>query len=526
MPVPDKPSDVDKSADDKRNEDKKLEETLAETLEEKSCPSKDIKKEKGNTPSVVKKKEKTVPLHINTDSQNILPAWVGGNSPARFVSTEDLMTMNSTIERMMIAHEIAIDPDFSIAKLIAPANELEKTISDSLHRAFWDILKEAAEKNSGDEANDYKQQMLDLLKELKKSTLTIVPKTSTGVISEIRNVLDDDILRNQSEEGIIDYKDLLTKTVNLLSKLCASDRDHIVVDILKEPVLLKQFEETFQLLKLMKIDYENYSLSKNKKLFLENSSIYEYEQFKQLLAVDKNAATYTNKWLKKVFDNSEYAVLATLDNSAVSEIITQAYMHLLTHYNDPEFPETFPETFKFDQIRVEALSLDYHRLVIILTAIFITSNLSGKEIAESKDFKKELKKNLLILLEDLSLINLPQKLENIFLQCEAEIKKTASSFSQYNWSEAQKNELKTQIMSIENPQNAVRKIATTRINSFIQNLISERINTNNRVPIGLSVIYDELVTLIKSFVHLTTHNRKTYGTLYGKYIEKIASAYS
>uniref|UniRef100_A0A0N4ZPE7 TPR_REGION domain-containing protein n=1 Tax=Parastrongyloides trichosuri TaxID=131310 RepID=A0A0N4ZPE7_PARTI len=463
--------------------------------------------------------DKSKPLHINISesSSNPLPEWVGGNSPARFISADEILSMNRTIEKMMIAHEIAVDPEFTIAKFTEPSTPLHRQVRDCLHKAYFDSLREASISDNDITKGKFKEDMLSIFKTIRHRMLEVIPSSACTIQSEIKGLLDDEILKNQSDENIIDYYELTTKALTTISKLCALNRDPLVNDALNEKDVFEKLKKTLNLLKLMKIDYEDFSLYQKRQLFMQHSCDYEREQFMKLLEVDKGAANITYQWLKKVFDNSEYSVLATLSNTEVSEVITQAYMCLLT-----QNPDEYPETFKFDEKRLRKSSLEYYCLTILLTSIFIATNLSGKDIAESKDFKKKLKNNLIALLDDLSFDNLKEKLENIYLQCNLEISKAAESFGQHLWSESQSKELKEQISSIENINNPVRKIAATRISSFIQDIISERGKNNCRVPNGLSVIQDELIAMAKSFLYYVSHNRKTYGVLYGTFIDKMA----
>ncbi|CEF62168.1 T-complex 11 family-containing protein [Strongyloides ratti] len=463
--------------------------------------------------------DKSKPLHINIGdgSINFLPDWVGGSSPARFITAEEILSMNRTIEKMMIAHEIAVDPDFTIAKFTEPSTPLHRQVRDCLHKAYFDSLRDASFSNEESIKARYKEDMLDIFKTIRHQMLEVIPMSAITIQSEIKGLLDDEILRNQSDENIIDYYELTTKALTIVSKLCAANRDEMVGEALDEKELYEKIKKTLNVLKVMKIDYEDFALYQKRQLFMQHSCDYEREQFLKLLEVDKNAANITYQWLKKVFEGSEYSVLATLSNTEVSEVITQAYMCLLT-----QNPEEYPETFKFDEERLRKSSLEYYCLTILLTSIFIATNLSGKDIAEKKDFKKQLKRDLIALLDDLSFDNLKEKLESIYLQSNLEISKAAESFGSNHWSESQSKELKEQILSIENPNNPVRKIAASRISIFIQAIISERGQNNCRVPNGLSVIQDELIAMAKSFLYYVSHNRKTYGVLYGSFIDKMA----
>lgn len=48
--------------------------------------------------------------------------------------------MNSGLEKMAIAHEIAIDPNFKLESHV-PQNPVEKAVSEQMRRAYWDLLR-------------------------------------------------------------------------------------------------------------------------------------------------------------------------------------------------------------------------------------------------------------------------------------------------------------------------------------------------------------------------------------------------
>lgn len=80
-------------------------------------------------------------------------------------------------------------------------------------------------------------------------------------------------------------------------------------------------------------------------------------------------------------------------------IMSIAYARLLEGKRNDT---TFPETLKYDMGRVSLLVDERLRLSLTLCGVFISSNLAGKEVCEKTDFKKELKTNLLAILQDVN----------------------------------------------------------------------------------------------------------------------------
>lgn len=71
-----------------------------------------------------------------------------GASPVKFFTVDELLTVNSTLEKMVLAHEIAVDPNFSLDKL--PKDPLEEQVKHVMHNAFWDKVSESFSQNPPD----------------------------------------------------------------------------------------------------------------------------------------------------------------------------------------------------------------------------------------------------------------------------------------------------------------------------------------------------------------------------------------
>ena len=84
-----------------------------------------------------------------------------GASPVKFFTIDELLKVNSTLEKMVLAHEIAVDPNFSIDKL--PKDPLEEQVKKVMHDAFWNKLKE----DFSNDPPNY-QQIFPLIVDLKE----------------------------------------------------------------------------------------------------------------------------------------------------------------------------------------------------------------------------------------------------------------------------------------------------------------------------------------------------------------------
>jgi hypothetical protein len=115
-----------------------------------------------------------------------------------------------------------------------------------------------------------------------------------------------------------------------------------------------------------------------------------------------DAADETQAWLDEALHeylSGKEPRPEKLGETDLSLIMAIGYARLLEGKRDDI---TFPETLKYDLGRVSLLVDERLRLSLTLCGVFISSNLAGKDLCEKTDFKKELKTNLLAILQDVN----------------------------------------------------------------------------------------------------------------------------
>lgn len=63
-------------------------------------------------------------------------------SPPKFVSLEEIMQAANSMRDMALVHQIVVDEDFHLKKPEVEPNSVQKVIKDTMHRAFWDVLRQ------------------------------------------------------------------------------------------------------------------------------------------------------------------------------------------------------------------------------------------------------------------------------------------------------------------------------------------------------------------------------------------------
>lgn len=230
-----------------------------------------------------------------------------------------------------------------------------------------------------------------------------------GLLTEqqvnFRVILEDGInlpiLKQQFEHGIFD-QEFLRFIMDLLGKLCAPARDELLNQIKEENDVLKQLRRIFEFIELLKVDLANFTVSANRSTIEKYAAEYERDQFMKVLEIDSNGNTGLKLCLKNVLEdylneNVEIFGQKELSGVQVRDLIVNFYMTLL---EKPEKLKEFPETMKMDETRIKALSEKFLQLVLVISNVFVASNLVGKDICESTGYKFELKKDLMAVMND------------------------------------------------------------------------------------------------------------------------------
>lgn len=62
-------------------------------------------------------------------------------SPPKFVSLEEIMQAANGMRDMALVHQIVVDKDFKLKRAEPEPNTMQKIIKDTMHKAFWDVLR-------------------------------------------------------------------------------------------------------------------------------------------------------------------------------------------------------------------------------------------------------------------------------------------------------------------------------------------------------------------------------------------------
>ncbi|NWY06203.1 TCP11 protein, partial [Nothoprocta ornata] len=380
---------------------------------------------------------------------------------------------------------------------------LENRVKETLHRAFWDRLKEQLSASPPDYT-----QAIQLLQEIKEALLSLLLPRHNRLRSEIEAALDMELIRQEAAHGALDVGRLSAHVLGTMAMLCAPLRDDDVRALrdLTDPVQL--LREIFRVLDLMKMDMLNFTIQSLRPHLQEHSVQYERKKFQELLDKLPSSLEHTAEWLRRAAAEAATAPRGAGSSAKPSPaaVLDQAYMNLLRW--EPAHRE-YPETLFMDQARLQEVRSQVNQLVIVAAVLLVTSGTCGSTLFGSPGFVARLKRVTKVLLEGLSSTRCEEALHDVGDQVLQEVGRTLSQLGYPALAVDQRASLKGQISSIADENNAVRRVVEQRIHSFLSLFISPNgQNSPKDLPKGLEAIQEELLAVGRRFGTVVHHNRQ------------------
>ncbi|CAL9682902.1 unnamed protein product [Knipowitschia caucasica] len=285
----------------------------------------------------------------NNSSKQSTPS----SSPPVVLTLDEVMDSARDLSNLSLAHEIIVNPKFHFEAKSPPKDSLYRLVKDNIHKAFWDILE--AELN--DDPPEY-GQAIKLLEEIRETMLSFLHPGARAnrMSSQIMEVLDIDLIRQQADNDVIDIQGLATYIINMMGKLCAPSRDEEIKKLRENTAnIVTLFREIFRVLDLMKADMINVKIDIIRPVLLKEGIEYERAKFQSILDKTPKGLDNTTQWIKGAI-NELQSVFSSSEGkqSAVPgpfQVLNTAFLHVLTwDYSKntlPEQPLSLSETRTF-----------------------------------------------------------------------------------------------------------------------------------------------------------------------------------
>lgn len=446
----------------------------------------------------------------------------------KMMSLNELMDATKGVTNMYLAHEIAVDKDFMLEKINGEEDQaqepttFEAHIKKIIHQAFWDLLADELR----EEPPSY-NQALSLLEEVRKGLCKMLLPSQHRIKANIMERLDLDLIKQQADNGVLDFDSYAVYVLDLMGKLCAPVRDD-EINILKamdRKDVVKLFQGIMKTLDHMRLDMANFMIQQARPLIMSQSVEYEKIKFKEFLETQNDGLEFTRSWLKRHAPSEEEhnALQGRIEEAKfkkllVSRILTEALVELLEW--DEYF--TLPETLAMDQKRIISLRDQTERTSVSTAVILVAfSNISGFIIPmDAQKIKEKIKSHVDILLQDFyDDTNLLSILPNVSLQVIKDINDYLKEKGKALLPDSTAKNLQDQIGELEDPNHRIRDLVQRRIVDFNKQAIAGSRSAPLQIPPGLTLCQKELAQIAGGFVRLVSYNRAVFGEFYDDIIE-------
>ncbi|KAM3870240.1 T-complex protein 11-like protein 1 [Diretmus argenteus] len=442
-------------------------------------------------------------------------------SPPRFVSVEELMETAKGVTNMALAHEIMVNQAFQVKPAELPEGSLERKVKEIMHKAFWDCLETQLSENPPSYSHAIK-----LLAEIKETLLLFLLPGHGRLRTRIEEVLDLPLIQQQAENRALDITQLAQFIVGMMGSLCAPCRDGDIRKIREITEIVPLLKAIFSVLDLMKMDMANFTLSSIRPHLLQQSAEYERNKFQDFLEKQPNALDFAEKWLEETV-----RCLREEDGSSASSsdppsllplnVHNQAYLRLLRwdHASDP-----FPETVLMDQVRFLEMQQEVEQLVMLSSVLLIVYTTTGEAISGLPGLMETLKNTVNVVLADMHMpsFSVEEALATIGERLCVDLSQRLSQHGYSPFSTDRASTLKGQISAITQPDNTVRKLMDSRVQSYLlAALESNHHKTPPPLPGGLAPVSRELKELAVRFGRLVNFNKLVFSPFYQKILQRI-----
>lgn len=344
-------------------------------------------------------------MRERTDSENsekiqkfVIPG--GAGSPPKIVTMDEIMGVVKNIEDMTLAHEIAINPDFKLTRYEPAENSIERRIKDIMTKAYWDVLREQLARDPPSF-----EHAISLLGEIKDWLKDVISRKNQAALERIYEVLDEAVIRQQAEQGVLNFRAYADFVIQIMAKSCAPIRDKQIEELSQVEDVVDTFRGIMELLSVMKLDMANTLLSIARNDVVTNSIEYEKKKFKDYLNFYKDGFPATEDWLQRNRPSTEptsnghpaTATTSTITSPPTTDsTFINAYMELLD-YN----PETeFPELLEMDKERFLTLQKKSLRLCACASTLAVATGIPT--VGQTAEFRNSLARQLEILMQNVN----------------------------------------------------------------------------------------------------------------------------
>ncbi|XP_072311199.1 T-complex protein 11-like protein 2 [Eucyclogobius newberryi] len=454
----------------------------------------------------------------NNSSKQCTPS----SSPPKVLTLDEVMDSARDLSNLSLAHEIIVNPNFHFEANSTPQDSIFQLVKENLHKAFWDILE--AELN--DDPPAYGQAIM-LLGEIRETMLSFLNPGANRMRTQIMEVLDIDLIRQQAANDVIDIQGLASYIITTMGKLCAPSRDEEIKKLRQNTEnVVTLFREIFRVLDLMKADMVNVKINHIRPMLLKQSVEYERAKFQSILDKTPKALDNTTQWIKCALEDLQSATSSSEEKQTAVpgpfQVLNMAFLHVLTWDHNKK---TLPETLMTDEGRLREIQEQLQQCQAVNEVLLIVYSTIGGPIQGLPPLAERLKRMTIVLLDGMHRpdFNLEETLQGVSAQICCELNKSLTERGYSALTPALLETLTGQICCITQNDNPIRTLVEDRVQQYFKMLICDAKPQGKleHVPAGLTIIKHDLMPVAARFLSLVNYNKTVYGPYYADIIRKL-----
>ncbi|XP_063783913.1 T-complex protein 11-like protein 2 isoform X2 [Pseudophryne corroboree] len=431
-----------------------------------------------------------------------------------------MMSTTRNLSNLLLAHEIVANENFHMNSIEPPKNSLEGRVKQIVHKAFWDSLESELKKDP-----PQYEHAIKLFDEIKEILLSFLTPGTNRLRTQICEVLDVELIRQQSEHNTVDILKLGSYIINIMAKLCAPIRDDDVKKLKASGDIVEMLRDVFHVLDLMKMDMVNYTIQNIRPQLQRQLAEYERVKFQEILEKSPDALNQTIEWIRQSLEaateersqkSSSGENGVTMESLSPTLVLNSGFVKLL----HMDYNHAVPETLLTDDLRIQELKYKLHQVKLLACVCLITQNSLGS-VCTTK-FIEQVKEIAAILLQGINLqtINLKESLIGLSTKICFEVNKLLidSALS----TEAQ-TILTGQICSLTEKDHPIYNLIEKRIDEYLTTFLRLPYPYKH-VPIlpgGLTSVHKEMEFIGFHYSNIVNFNKQVHGPFYANIFRKL-----
>ncbi|XP_040200268.1 T-complex protein 11-like protein 2 isoform X1 [Rana temporaria] len=445
------------------------------------------------------------------------------SSPPKTTMLDEMMSTTRNLSNLMLAHEIVANENFHMENVDPPKNSLERKVKEIVHKAFWDCL----ESELKEDPPQY-EHAIKLFDEIKEILLSFLSPGTNRLRTQICEVLDVDLIKQQAEHNAVDLPKLGNYIINIMGKLCAPVRDEDVKKLKATGDIVQMLRDVFHVLDLMKMDMVNYTIQNVRPQLQRQLADYEREKFQDILEKSPDALSQTTKWIQqslkhaaeaKSEENATKVNGTSVDNLSPTLVLNCGFAKLL----DYDYNSAVPETLITDDLRILDLKYKLHQVKLVACVCLITQNVMGP--SNTTAFIDHVKNISAVLLQGVSSrhFNLKEALYALGTKIFFEMNKSLTERNLPPLSSEVESVLMGQICSLTEKDHPIYNLIDKRTQEYVITFLCLPY-PYKRVPVipgGLAKVRKEMEYIGFHYANIVNFNKQVYGPFYAGIFRKL-----